>query len=295
MTERLLRITLPCQFGPDEKPENIQRLTTIALEYADKGIMTFPVNVEAKAPAWSNKQLERLTGKPVPRGSGGYKIATKNKNGLEALFRHKGAQAVGMPTGLSNGIIVLDLDTHKPTDKGGDNARAIYDKHRDVIDATTTVKTQNGGLHAYFAYQKGHSKKELGDGIEVQTDGAYVLVPPSGGYTLLNAIPKDNLPPPPWEPNAKTGDRDYVRGLHHDDPESYGETVKAMADAIIQIVSGTSVHNASNALAYHMMHMQPAAPSAAALVLRAVLNAGNNSRTACAARITSVLAGRLWT
>ncbi len=235
--------------------------------------MTFPVNVEAKAPAWSNKQLQMLTGRPVVKGEGGYKIATKRKDGLRALFRHKGAQAVGMPTGKINNVIVLDLDIYKPEDKGGDNARSFYEKHKDVIDATTIVRSQRGGLHAYFRYQPGHRKNELGDGIEVQTDGAYVLLPPSGGYSLTNSIPASDFPPPPWEAKGSGGE-DYVRGLHHDDRSSYYGSVNEMAEAVISLVGGSSVHNASNRIAYQLMHMTPCAPSAGAFILRALIAAG---------------------
>jgi hypothetical protein len=134
------------------------------------------------------------------------------------------------------------------------------------------VRTGSGGLHAYFRWRPGARKKDLGPGVEIQSDGAYVKVPPSFGYTVQSFVPKEDWPDfPLTEPGARTATQG-VRFLPGD-----GATVEALAEALGDILTGQSVQGGSNRLADILAHQFFAQPRHAAMFLKAVARVGAKS------------------
>ncbi len=174
----------------------IKHLLDWALSYSGRGVAVFATTADGKAPAISNKSWEEYLGYPVPKGRGGLHQASTDPDNLRWQFGHRNAGGIGMPCGRINGVIVADFDIHK--ENGTGNAHRQWEEWSDQIGDAHQVTTRNGGKHVYFAYEEGHGKHELGENIEVQTDGAYVLLPPSKGYKVTWPVSREDWATPPW-------------------------------------------------------------------------------------------------
>lgn len=174
-----------------------------ALKYAERGVKVFATTADGKAPSISNDAWSRYLGREVRKGQGGLHQATCDPDNIRWQFSQRGAGGIGMPCGKVNGVIVADFDIHK--EKAGGNAHRVMDEWRDEISETHQVVTRNGGVHAYFAWEPGHGKHELGENIEVQTDGSYVLLPPSKGYRVSWKVDREDWQTPPWEAKGNKG------------------------------------------------------------------------------------------
>lgn len=173
-------------------------LLKYALAYAERGIRVFATTADGKAPSISNAAWSQYLGREIRKGQGGLHMASTDPENIRWQFTQWGAGGIGMPTGKVNGVIVADFDIHK--EKGTGNAHRQMMEYADEISETHQVITRNGGVHAYFAYEPGHSKHELGENIDIQTDGAYVLLPPSKGYKVKFRVDREDWSPPPWKP-----------------------------------------------------------------------------------------------
>lgn len=74
---------------------------------------------------------------------------------------------IGLVTGKLSGVSVVDVDP----------------RHNGTIDGLTeTVKAQTGGggWHYFYKYSEScHSQNALGEGLDLKTDGGYVIIAPS--------------------------------------------------------------------------------------------------------------------
>jgi putative DNA primase/helicase len=110
---------------------------------------------------------------------------------------------VGISTGRASGIVVLDVDRGS----GGLEALdALEDEHGPLPD-TLVVHTGGGGKHYYFLYPKHDVRTTvICPGVEIKSDGAFVVAPPSvhasgGEYQWEDEIgPGQGLmaEPPEW-------------------------------------------------------------------------------------------------
>ena len=159
-----------------------------ALEWARRGKPIFPVNPENKR----------------PRTPHGFKDATTDQDQIAQWWEQQSDSMLGMPTGSSSGVVVLDFDVDK--DKGLDGMR-IY---REFVAAglipqdTYTVQTPRGGLHVHLQ-APGQSVKSCAGwnglaGFDIRGDGGYVVLPPSkarrGIYKAMNAKATPSPMPP---------------------------------------------------------------------------------------------------
>lgn len=187
--------------APDRGSDKQKQVSTtyqIALKYAERGIKVFAVNTKAKVPAVSNAVWGKSWYQsPLPAGRGGFHQASTDPMNLRFQFDRPYADGIGMPTGRVNNVIVADFDLYKTGDEGR-NANAKWSEWEDDISQCQTVITQSGGRHVYFQHEIGHSKFELGSGIEIQTDGSYVLLPPSKGYQWGQRVDREDWFTPPW-------------------------------------------------------------------------------------------------
>ncbi|MBK3626988.1 bifunctional DNA primase/polymerase [Streptomyces sp. MBT49] len=115
---------------------------------------------------------------------------------------------VGIATGPS-GLLVVDLDTLKPTDPKGtpDGATAfaaLCERAGQAAPDTYRVRTARGGEHLYFTQPPGirlHSTAgRLAKKIDTRGWGGYVVAPgsttPDGTYTVLDD--REPVPLPEW-------------------------------------------------------------------------------------------------
>lgn len=99
------------------------------------------------------------------------------------MFNNAGSAAmIGLPTGLANGVIVVDIESvegHGVDGEADVEALAVEGFH--LTDSICTVRTWSGGRHIYYRCPPaGRSVvKFKRKGIEVRGDGNYVICPPS--------------------------------------------------------------------------------------------------------------------
>ena len=145
---------------------NSARLETLikaAQDWASRDIPVFPVK-EDKAPL-----TER-----------GFHDAVKSPNEVRALFEFYGEAAWGIGGAMGNGIFAVDVDLYKSNDvKTWFNAR-IEDGS---LPETRTHQTKSGGLHLIYEGKAPDCKPV--NGVEVKSDGGYIVLPGSPNYKIL--------------------------------------------------------------------------------------------------------------
>lgn len=139
-------------------------LPVAAARFADAGVPVFPCVPGGKRPL-----IER-----------GFHAATTDTGQVTAWWRRWPAANIGVPTGASSGLVVVDVDVHGPAD-----GRASFDR----ADAAglvggweVLVRTPTGGMHAYYPATPGVEQRSWQAGragVDFRGDGGYIIVPPS--------------------------------------------------------------------------------------------------------------------
>lgn len=148
----------------------IPKMTNIiqkALEVG-KRVPVFPCNSQ-KRPACRN----------------GFKAATQDPEEIERLFSSPNASLIGMPTGASSGVSVIDIDVHG--DKKGEEWRQ---ENASLLGDTRVARTKSGGYHFYYVHEDGIRNSQGIDGcVDIRGEGGYVIHPESEGYEWQNERP----------------------------------------------------------------------------------------------------------
>ena len=133
-----------------------------ALGYARMGFAVFPIVPRSKHP---------LTAR-------GFKDASKDELVIRRWWEVRPDANIGIACGNVSRVVVLDVDT-KGGQPGMESLTRLIAKVGEI--ETATVSTPSGGLHLYFRYPEGGcpSWKDGGLGLEMKSDGTYVLAPPS--------------------------------------------------------------------------------------------------------------------
>ncbi len=110
---------------------------------------------------------------------GGVNAATKNVDEVARLWREHPHANVGIATGRMSGIIALDVD---PRNGGRETSRCLA-VELGAPPRTVCADTGGDGYHRFFLYPDTplatrHALDNL-PGLDVQSDGAYVVAPPS--------------------------------------------------------------------------------------------------------------------
>lgn len=178
-----------------------------ALLYAGRGYHVFPVYEALADGSCACRNPSCTSPAKHPKVNNGLNGASKHPAVIEAWWSpaHYGPTSnLGVRTGRESGIVVLDLDLHKP---GVQQAvEAWLGQHGGAWGDPAIARTGSGGLHLYYSYPaidenlKIASKKALNDvgGLDVRADGGYVLAAPSknvsGEYTWINDRTPGPLP-----------------------------------------------------------------------------------------------------
>jgi hypothetical protein len=152
-----------------------------ALWYVNKGWYVFPCDVTKK-----------------PMITGGFHSATTDHEQVKQWWVRWPNAAIGVDTGRS-GLVVIDLDQH-----GDKNGFISWRKLGFTLDGAMISRTPNGGRHLIYKDTTGgevkNSASKLGPGIDVRSNGGYILVPPSeihsGFYQALSDWKLDPAPLP---------------------------------------------------------------------------------------------------
>lgn len=132
-----------------------------ALQYASWGWAVFPLRPETKEPATEH----------------GFKDATTDPAKIRKWWKQNPRFNIGIATGRVSGIFVVDIDPRN----GGDVAAFWRAANLDTVRIGVVV-TGSDGRHLYFRYPSDRdvpSRKEFVPGIDLKSDGGYVVAPPS--------------------------------------------------------------------------------------------------------------------
>lgn len=115
---------------------------------------------------------------PIPYN--GLKSATSNPIQIQQWWTQNPHANIGLATGKISGLIVVDIDPRN----GGNESFSNLEKKYQAFPRTKEALTGGGGQHLYFTYPPvavscRTGKAEPFRGIDIKSDGGYVLVPPS--------------------------------------------------------------------------------------------------------------------
>jgi hypothetical protein len=139
-------------------------LAGAALRYANLGVPVFPCVPGGKQP---------LTPK-------GFHDATSSARIVHSWWQRTPDANIGLPTGASTGILVVDIDVHP----GGSGFPAFELARSEGLadDWGWMVRTPSGGIHAYYPNVPGQEQRSWqapSAHVDFRGDGGYVMAPPS--------------------------------------------------------------------------------------------------------------------
>jgi hypothetical protein len=153
-------------------------LLTAALAYARRGWHVFPCHTPTASGACSCRNDRCGNSGKHPRTRNGVKDATTDPARITHWWTIWPDANLAIATGVASGIFVLDEDSYK----GGDTSLAELQHTYTVIPDTPQQLTGNGGVHYFFTHPGspiGNSVEGLGRGLDIRSDGGYVIAPPS--------------------------------------------------------------------------------------------------------------------
>jgi hypothetical protein len=128
--------------------------------YASRGVPVFPLLPRSKNPR---------------KGSNGFKDATCDLEQVRAWWREDPSYNIGIPCGEESGFLVLDIDPRH----GGDATVDAWIAKYGPWPPTAEVVTGSGGRHVYFKHEPGIRSCTVADGVEIKSDGTYIVASPS--------------------------------------------------------------------------------------------------------------------
>jgi len=119
----------------------------------------------------------------------GFKQATRDPDGIVALWHGADAPLIGVPTGAVSGFDVLDIDPRH----GGDEWLALS---ADALPITRHHFTRSGGRHILFRHAEGvrNTASKIAPGIDTRGCGGFVIWWPAAGYAVETPGTVDEWP-----------------------------------------------------------------------------------------------------
>jgi hypothetical protein len=139
-------------------------LSAAAREFATAEVPVFPCVPGAKRPLTEH----------------GFHDASADPAVVDAWWRQHPGANIGLPTGATSGVVVVDVDVHGPVN----GFEAMNRAHRaGRMDGWLfTVASPSGGLHAYYPATPETTQpswQAARAGIDFRGDGGYIIIPPS--------------------------------------------------------------------------------------------------------------------
>jgi hypothetical protein len=137
-----------------------------ALDLARRGFAVFQLKPRGKVPLVATRD-----------GGHGCHDATKDQSIITEWWTSVPFANIGLATGRSSGIFVLDVDPRH----GGDEALAELERRHGKLPETPVSITGGGGQHVFFRHEPGigNSAGKVGVGLDVRGQGGYIVAPPS--------------------------------------------------------------------------------------------------------------------
>jgi hypothetical protein len=157
-----------------------------AKSLARKGFRVFPLEVDGNTPAHEGWQQQ----------------AAADENSADRMWRDPFGSVVPYNIGIATGqgLTVLDVDVKK----GQPGLESLDDlvTFLGLDDETLTVRTRSGGLHLYYGqtpHPLRNTTSEVRQGLDIRSDGGYVVAPGSTtnglGYTVEKDLPIKPIAP----------------------------------------------------------------------------------------------------
>lgn len=175
-------------------PSNYENLKKQALVYLKLGWPMLPLFNYSKNPAtgqqfhpffWENpetkeRSLEEREGWTQKQGWWPYQKRKQTRKEVESWIYQDGLTGIGIVTGATSGIVVVDEDSYKENGKS-------FDKKTPLKSITTS-----GGKHHFFKYNPliattGYQK---GINVEIKAEGGFVVVCPTLAHNKQGEIGK---------------------------------------------------------------------------------------------------------
>ncbi len=162
----------------------IRQITRSAKKLAKLKVPTMPVHgVSADNRCGCGDLNCAKPGKhPLSRGGTANAITSPKelRKRIEAAVKRYGIANLAAAPGRATKLLILDIDPRN----GGDNTLRLLEEELGKLPTSFRYKTGGGGFHIWFHHPPFRIKKDnrgklLGAGIDVLSDGAYAIVPPS--------------------------------------------------------------------------------------------------------------------
>ena len=180
-------------------------LLTAALAAAERGWPVIPLRPGSKVPALHGEHRCPGVGDCASGHRTWEQRATTDPARIERCWT-AGPFNVGIATGPA-GLLVVDLDTLKPTDEKGtpdgvSSFLALCERAGQPVPTTRRIRTASGGEHLYFTapagVRLGNTAGTLASKIDTRGWGGQVVAPgsetPHGRYTVAEDSPVAELP-----------------------------------------------------------------------------------------------------
>lgn len=150
-----------------------------ALRYAARGLHVFPCHSVREDGACTCPRAHECknTGKH-PHTFNGVKDATDDVARIHAWWTQWPYANVAIAAGRESGVIIIDVD---PRHDGHISLERFEQERGEFLPPTQTANTGGGGKHLFYAYpeQGCPGRNPWLPGVEVKSDGGYVIAPPS--------------------------------------------------------------------------------------------------------------------
>lgn len=146
-----------------------------ALELARAGWAVFPVHGVPTGRCTCGRACRQPGKHPLKRGA--LKQGTSDEGQIRALWADLPQGNIAGATGVASGLVALDIDPSSGGEHTLDRLEATYTR----LPPTPTSLTGGGGRHLFFRAPKTPLRStRLGPGLELEGEGRWVVLPPSG-------------------------------------------------------------------------------------------------------------------
>lgn len=172
------KVSVPPAEKESDSAAKEPNLGAAALSYARRGWHVFPLHSPDKERGCTCS-LGTACASPGkhPRTRRGLKDATTDESQIRQWWQRWPRANVGLAMGRASGLVAVDVD-HRAG--GGAGLTQLLDDHGSFPE---TLEAETGGGHHIFFSHPGVSFKNsssvLGEGLDVKTDGGYVVAAPS--------------------------------------------------------------------------------------------------------------------
>lgn len=147
------------------------------LAFLDRGWALLPLHYPIARDRCSCGKEDCSSAGKHPMTKHGLHDATLDRSKVIDWWRNRPKANVGVLTGASSGIVVLDIDPRHDAMRSLNELESRYGK----LPKTLTVKTGGDGMHFYFRHPgvSVTNRVNVLPGLDFRGDGGYIIAPPS--------------------------------------------------------------------------------------------------------------------